>query len=184
MRGTPPELLGPKPPPREGAPSPYRDTFPELARRLHLLGLKDEELAAFFGVTPKTLYEWDNHHPEFRETRARGRELADADVAVSLYDRALGYSHDAVKIFLPPGATEPVYAAYTERYPPDTQAATWWLKNRHRDKWADRSEQTVNGEIVHTTPEQRAARIAALERKRRGLEIEGEAVEVPTEEDS
>jgi hypothetical protein len=34
-----------------------------------------------------------------------------------LYERANGYSYDAVKIFMPAGAKKPVYAPYVEHVP-------------------------------------------------------------------
>jgi hypothetical protein len=51
-------------------------------------------------------------------------------VAEKLYHRACGYSREAVKIFMPAGAEAPIYAPYTEHYPPDTTAALRWLQNR------------------------------------------------------
>lgn len=122
-----------------GRPTLYREEYADQAYRLALLGMTDEEMAKFFQVDDSTLYRWDEVHPEFREARARGKEPADALVAERLYKRALGYSHDAVKIFMPQGAPEPVYAPYTEHYPPDTQAARWWLQNRQGKKWQDKS---------------------------------------------
>jgi len=125
-----------------GRPSSYKPDYADQAYRLGLLGLTDEELAAFFGVSHTTIYEWDKAHPEFAESRARGKLPADAHVATRLYQRALGYSHPAVKIFMPAGAREPVVADYIEHYPPDTQAASWWLKNRQPKRWRDRQEHT------------------------------------------
>jgi hypothetical protein len=125
-----------------GRPTKYRDEFVEQVYKLALLGLTDEEIAQFFEVDPTTLYSWDETHPEFSQSRARGKMPADGEVAAKLYHRANGYSHDAVKIFMPAGAAEPVYAPYTEHYPPDTQAATWWLKNRQPKRWKDKSEVT------------------------------------------
>ena len=55
----------------------------------------------------------------------------------SLYHKAIGYSYDAVKIFMPAGATEPVYAPYREHVPPDTTACIFWLKNRRQQEWRD-----------------------------------------------
>ncbi|TAL03716.1 MAG: helix-turn-helix domain-containing protein [Rhodospirillaceae bacterium] len=123
-----------------GRPTLYRDEFPALAYKLGLLGLTDEELATFFEVHVDTIYEWDKVHPEFSEARARGKLPADAEVAAKLYHRARGYSHKAVKIFQYEG--QPVEVPYTEHYPPDTQAATWWLKNRRSRDWKDRQEFT------------------------------------------
>src|SRR5271167_3722254 len=57
--------------------------------------------------------------------------------ARSLYQRANGYSYDAVKIFMPAGAKKPVYAPYREHVPPDTTAAIFWLKNRDPAHWRD-----------------------------------------------
>jgi hypothetical protein len=76
----------------------------------------------------------------------RGKIIADAEVADKLYHRACGYSHEAVKIFMPAGAESPVYAPYVEHYPPDTMAATRWLGNRQRKLWSERTE------IAHTGP--------------------------------
>lgn len=119
-----------------GRPTEYDEkTHPERARRLALLGLTDEELAVAFGVVIQTVYNWDKAHPEFLEARARGKESADAKVAERLYHRALGYEHDAVKIFMPAGASGPVYAPYKERFPPDTAAAALWLSNRQGGRW-------------------------------------------------
>jgi hypothetical protein len=75
----------------------------------------------------------------------RGKIIADAEVAEKLYQRACGYSHDAVKIFMPAGASGPVYAPYTERFPPDTAAASRWLGNRQRQRWGDKTEVQVVG---------------------------------------
>jgi hypothetical protein len=42
-----------------------------------------------------------------------------------------------VKIFMPAGRAEPVYAEYIEHVPPDTTAAIFWLKNRDPQHWRD-----------------------------------------------
>lgn len=70
--------------------------------------------------------------------------MADDRVERSLYQRAVGYQADAVKIFMPAGAAEPVYAPYRENVQPDTTAAIFWLKNRRKEQWRDvtRQEQT------------------------------------------
>ena len=52
-------------------------------------------------------------------------------------ERANGYSYDAVKIFMPAGAKEPVIVHYTEHCPPDVGAAFIWLKNRDPERWRD-----------------------------------------------
>jgi hypothetical protein len=129
----------------EGRPSDYREQYNEQARKLCLLGATDVELADFFGVSEPTLNAWKQAHPEFLKSMNLGKIIADAEVAEKLYHRACGYSHEAVKIFMPAGAADPVYAPYTEHYPPDTMAATRWLGNRQRRLWSERTEVAVTG---------------------------------------
>jgi hypothetical protein len=120
---------------RTGRPTLYRPELCEMARRLALLGLTDAQIADVFGIGVITLSRWKQNHPEFRRAIARGGAMADARVAESLYRRGIGYEHLATKIFMPPGAEEPVYAPYVEHYPPDTNAALAWLSRRQPALW-------------------------------------------------
>lgn len=138
-----------------GRPSKYDEAFAEQARKLCLLGSTDEELADFFGVDVATVYRWKNEFPDFCEAIKAGKVQADAEVAEKLFHRAKGYSHKAVKIFMPAGAEEPVYADYTEHYPPDTAAAFIWLKNRQGTKWRDKSEVELTGNLAGALAERR-----------------------------
>ncbi len=123
---------------KRGQPTLYKEEFVELAYRLALLGMTDEEMAPVFGISYAAMSKWDKAHPDFLQARARGREPADAEVAESLRKRALGYSHPAVKIFMPQGAAAPVYAEFTQHYPPDTMAGNIWLMNRQPKFWKPR----------------------------------------------
>lgn len=128
-----------------GRPSKYDPAFCEMAHRLAVQGATDIEIADAFEVHVATLYRWKAEHPELRDAMAFGKEAADDRVEASLYHRAVGYSHDAVKIFMPAGATAPVVAAYREHYPPDTAAASLWLRNRRPDKWRDKQDHEHTG---------------------------------------
>ncbi len=76
----------------------------------------------------------------------RGREIADSEVAVKLRDRALGYSHAAVKIVVVNGEVQKV--PYIQHYPPDTAAASLWLRNRQPKKWRDKTEMDLTGSLT------------------------------------
>lgn len=128
-----------------GRPTSFMPEYAEQAFKLCLLGASNEELADFFGVCTATIANWKNDNPEFLDAITRGKTQADADVAHKLYHRAKGYSHGAVKIFMPAGAAEPVYAPYTEHYPPDTTAASLWLRNRQPKKWRDKQDIELGG---------------------------------------
>jgi hypothetical protein len=67
--------------------------------------------------------------------------VADSQVAEKLFQRGMGYTHDEEKIFLYEG--QPVRVQTKKHYPPDTQAASLWLRNRQPDKWRDRTDITV-----------------------------------------
>lgn len=121
-------------------PTKFCADYVEQAHKLALLGATDEEMADFWGVTVKTLHNWRRDHPKFLQATTRGKLLADAEMAKSLWHRGMGYSHEAVKIFN--GQDGVVQVPYTEHYPPDTQAASLWLRNRQPAKWRDRVENT------------------------------------------
>lgn len=126
-----------------GRPTKYQSEFAEQAFKLCLLGATDKDLSNFFGVCERTINGWKDEHPEFLQSLKGGKEQADAEVANRLYRRALGYTHDAVKIFNEDG--KPLIVPYTEQYAPDTVACIFWLKNRQPHKWRDKVE--VAGEL-------------------------------------
>lgn len=118
--------------------SKYKPEYDEQAYKLCLLGMTDKKLAEFFEVTEQTINNWKNDHPTFFESLKRGKGLADADVAHSLYNRALGYEHEADDIKVVEGAI--VITPTIKRYPPDATSAIFWLKNRQPEVWRDKPE--------------------------------------------
>lgn len=128
-----------------GRPSEYQSSFNRQAQKLCELGATDAELADFFKVTERTIYRWQVKYPEFCQALKAGKETADDRVERSLYHKAVGYSFEAVKIFMPAGAKEPVYAPFKEHIPPDTTACIFWLKNRRKAEWRDKIDHTLGG---------------------------------------
>ncbi len=110
------------------------------ARKACLMGATDNDLADFFEVSEKTINNWKHDHPEFLQSIREGKELADSNVAKSLYERANGYSHPDVHISNYQG--DVTITELTKHYPPDTTAGIFWLKNRQPGKWRDRKEVT------------------------------------------
>lgn len=122
----------------QGHFSKYRPEYARQARKLCLLGATDEQLGDFFGVVRNTILNWRNDHEDFREACRSGKAVADAEIADALYRRARGWSHKAVKIFADPKTGVVLQVPYREKYPPDSTAMIWWLKNRRPDMWRDR----------------------------------------------
>ncbi len=151
-----------------GRPSPYMggysSSFPDLGRKLALLGAKDAQMAAVFGVGEATLKRWKDEHPEFRSALSEGKEQADAGIAASLYHRAMGYEHPDTDIRVVNG--EIVQTRITKHYPPDTTACIFWLKNRQREQWRDKIETGVTdkdgNDIPPADPMESARKIAFL----------------------
>lgn len=124
-----------------GRPTKFDPEYVEQAYKLALLGATDKQIADFFDVTEKTLNNWKHEYPDFLQSLKAGKLSADGKVASSLFHRANGYSHPAVKIHWDKDGTE-YRADFTERYPPDTTAAIFWLKNRQPALWRDKTENT------------------------------------------
>jgi len=116
----------------------YRRQYARLAYKHSLLGATPAHVANLLEVSERTVYDWMEAHPEFRAAMEQGRVDADANVARSLYKKATGYTHQAVKLFQYQGT--PVVVPYTEIVPPDTEAAKFWLKNRQPELWKDKVE--------------------------------------------
>jgi hypothetical protein len=97
-----------------------------------------------------------------------------------------GYSHPAVKIFMPAGASEPVYAPYTQHYPPDANAALRWLMNRQPERWRDRRNMDHTGSVdvrlMQMTPDERAADAVALVQRIQARLAAARAIEYEAEE--
>lgn len=150
-----------------GRPTKYDPKANKLAEKLCILGATDKEIADALGIDEATLNRWKIKHPAFCESIKKGKILADVKVAGSLFKRATGYSHKAVKIFNNDG--KEMIVPYTERFAPDVTAAIFWLKNR-RSKvnpdeghaWKDRQEMGLQfGDMTDQQLQDMVDRLAA-----------------------
>lgn len=127
---------------KDGRPTDYKRTYPKIVYKLCLLGMIDKELAKFFGVGITALNSWKKKHLKFKMSISEGREMADANVTLSLYKRATGAVVDDTYFSSHQGK---VTATKTKKhYPPETRAAEIWLTNRQRKRWA--TEEGDSGE--------------------------------------
>ena len=121
-----------------GRPTKYVEAYAGQAEKLCALGATDAELADFFEVDITTIWRWSSRHEPFCSALRAGKAALDDRVERSLFQRSVGYTFDAVKIFMPAGAAQPVMAPYREHVPPDPGAAKLWLCCRRPDKWRDK----------------------------------------------
>lgn len=150
-------------PQRAGRKTLYKKEYAHQAYKYALLNLTDAEMAKLFGVTEKTFNTWKKKQPGFLQSINEGKDIADADVAERLIERAKGFEYVEQ---VPTKVTEVTYengkraksidkVVVTEVnrvVPPDTRAIQYWMNNRRRrrlpvaegeqpdNSWAERHE--------------------------------------------
>lgn len=123
------------------ANSKYKPEYDEQAYKLCLLGFIDKQLAGFFEVSVATIHNWKNDHPSFLDSIKKAKEIADGDIAQSLYKRAFGYN---VKVTKEESSSDGSKTTEDEKHiPGDTTAMIFWLKNRQPKLWRDKQPEEV-----------------------------------------
>lgn len=137
-------------PKQSGRPSKYDEKYNEQARKLCLMGYTDKQLADFFDVAESTINKWKIDHEGFSESLKAGKEIADAEVTSSLFERAKGYSHIETKVFNNQG--EIIAYDVNKIYPPDPISIKYWLNNRQPLRWREKvEEENKEGENLAET---------------------------------
>jgi hypothetical protein len=131
-----------------GRPTKYDPSMNEIVTNYCLMGATDRDLAAFLDVDERTINRWKEEHPEFCQSIKEGKEVADARVALSLYNRAMGVTVTEQKVVTVDGQPETI--DIKKEYPPDATSMIFWMKNRQPEKWRDKIEQQVS--VEDTTP--------------------------------
>jgi hypothetical protein len=113
--------------------------------------MNKDEIATFFGVTSNTLDLWAQRHPSFKISYASGGEIADANIATALSDRAQGMwieEEQAVKVRVGQFEDKIEIVKVRKFIPPDFASASLLLANRQRGKWKlKQAEEETNANI-------------------------------------
>lgn len=126
----------------------YGMNMVELLQHFAQAGMTLVEMAEALEVTEMTLNRWVAELPAVKEALAKGRQVADAKVAASLYRRAIGGFEQRETKIVRDASGEIVGQTETTRIlPPDPGAIAFWLKNRRPDLWRDKVEHDVTGKI-------------------------------------
>jgi hypothetical protein len=158
-----------------GRPSKYDpEVMPTLAAQKMREGYTREMLAEYFGVTAKTIYEWQDKFSEFREALKSEGAYVDAQVENALLRRALGgivTNHTVTEetTYFKDGtlSKEKRVEEYGEA-PPDTTSMIFWLKNRQPARWRDVKAMELTGkdggpiETADKTTDQKIAELAEI----------------------
>lgn len=127
----------------------FKPEYVTQARMLcERIAATENDLAMFFGVATRTIWRWKTKYPEFGEAIKLGLDGPATDrVERALYQRAVGFYVETEKIFAPNGiGQEPTIVKTREYFPPDTNAARYWLNNRRPEDWRERQVIGVGGE--------------------------------------
>ncbi|GAB3225910.1 terminase [Spirosoma arcticum] len=145
-----------------GRPPKYKEEYADTAHKLCLLGHTDKDLAEFFEVDERTIYNWKVEHEEFFQAVKNGKTVADAEIAAAYFKRAKGYEYTETtfekvdsKLTLEMTPDELIVQdAYKKKIvvkqlPPEPGAALNWLKNRQPQLWREGYDINLNkGEDV------------------------------------
>ena len=88
-------------------------------------GLIDEQIANNMGISRSTLNEWKKKYSDISDALKRGKEVVDIEVENALYKAAIEGNITAI---------------------------IFWLKNRKPEKWRDKQQVEMSGEVKRTNP--------------------------------
>lgn len=125
-----------------GRPSKIFKIDKDQLKILTISGFTEHQIANFFKINKSTLTRWKQKNKEFCTTLKTWKHEADEVVERSLYQRAIGYSHKSEKIFQYEGKI--IRTETVEHYPPDPTSMIFWLKNRKKEEWRDKTESELN----------------------------------------
>lgn len=126
-----------------GAPGFFTEEVRKRCLEMLKKGTPKSQMARILGVATKTIFNWINKSEGFTIEVEKANKLADEMVESSLFKRAIGYeAPKEVVSFNREG--EVLRADSFEHVPPDTNAAKFWLKNRHPTKWRDQIDADVS----------------------------------------
>jgi len=124
-----------------GRKSTYDKKMCKLIYKLALLGCTDKEIAVTLDISESAFIDWKKA-PEVKEALFEGRDVADAEIATSLFRRGKGYRHKAVELKVVSDGdgmgSRVERVNVIKQYPPDTKAASLWLRNRRSKFWKER----------------------------------------------
>jgi hypothetical protein len=161
--------LIPEPPPeaeptdRFGKPTSFRPEYIEQARALCEAGATDRELGGFFDVDRTTIWRWAQGHPEFAAALKFGKDIADDRMERTAYELACGYTmkvEDVVKLRDNQGNEIMQTITRTVNVPPNDNMLWRLMRNRRPDRWKEKTETQITGEIVHLSLDQARDRLA------------------------
>lgn len=121
----------------------YRAEYKALVKQAVMLGMEFKDIASsVFNVPEEVFLQWMVDYPDFAEAAKEGGEKADMLVVDALHKIATGFEYtEEVAV---PGMGIETISRYHE---PNINAIKYWLNNRKSDKWKNKTENSLSGEV-------------------------------------
>jgi len=130
-------------------------------------GHTDKQVCEALGISVATFIKFKDCKIELFEATRINKGIADLTVENSLFKRANGFSFDETTQELRKGDKGKdelrITKVVTKTLPPETLAASLWLRNRQSDKWRDK--QQVDNTVKMEITDDRTPHQAMLDRK-------------------
>lgn len=143
----PAQLVKKRPKKFRPKPSKKRLFLPDYlteVKAIAMRGMTDREMAHAFGTSYATFKKWKKTYPSFRDAIEKGRTNADAEVLAALFKRATGqFTVPHTEIIKYKDDYEVLHME--KHYPPDPDSIKYWLNNRARAHWQQRSAVEQSG---------------------------------------
>lgn len=121
-------------------------------------GLTDEEIAKKMDISASTFYEWQKKYSEISEAIKRGREPTNVILEDTAFERATQW-RTVKEVTKEPrlnrktGKIELIVVKEVEkRIPPDSTLLIFLMKNRMKEKYGDRQQVELSGQIEANNP--------------------------------
>ncbi|MEG0416409.1 MAG: helix-turn-helix domain-containing protein [Erysipelothrix sp.] len=115
-------------------------------------GMIELHVAKKLGISEATFSNYKNKYPELLQLLNEAKIVPDQQVEDSLFKRAIGYLYEEEtrELMLNPLTMERelvITKTVTKQVVPDVTAQIFWLKNRRPDRWRDKQDINLNGQI-------------------------------------
>lgn len=142
LKIAPGESIQQKPAQKSGAYK-YRAEYKVLVKQAVMLGMEFKDIASsVFNVPEEVFLQWMVDYPSFAEAAKEGGEKADMLVVDALHKIATGFEYTEEVVV--PGMGIETISHYHE---PNIHAIKYWLNNRKSDKWKNKTNTNLSGEV-------------------------------------
>lgn len=130
----------------------FTKEFYDLAVKLATKGYLDKEICEYADVNINTFYKWKQKHPDFAEDLRKAKHKINQKIEAQAYKRAMGYMITETKTITginENGEEEIIRIEKNNKHiPSDTKILMMLLKNRMPEKYRDKQEIELSGEIT------------------------------------